>query len=189
MAVTEQEPLFTAHARARYAALPKTPELRIGVALVEMSPPMGADIAPEATAQFALGQSFPVQVTAFEGQPHPFVWAGHEIHSRHERIHTPTADLIAVAEDMLGYPRRVCRPLAGQQDWAGEPPAGRYYGFDPGQGGDVCRFGGLNGWMVHFQAPSTGDFELSAAVVRHRQDPTSEDAVQLGTLSVHITLT
>lgn len=191
MSAPGPEQTITAHARARYQALAHTPQLRIAVALTTSLPPAGGDVGPEATARFAAEQSFALWVAAFEGEL-PRLWAGHEIHSRHQRITTPTADVIAAAEGGLDYPRWACRALAGHEDWADEPPAGRYYGFAPGEGDNLgaggCRIGGLNGWWLHFQAPSSGDFELSAAVVRHRQDPESEDAVQLGTVSVHITL-
>ena len=192
MSAPGPERLITVHARASYQALARTPPLRIAVALTTFLPPAGGEVGPEATAEFAVEQSFALWVAAFEGEL-PRSWAGHEIHSRHQRITTPTADVIAAAEGALDYPRWACRALAGHEDWAEEPPAGRYYGHTPGQGEDLsaggCQIGGLNGWWLHFQAPSSGDFELSAAVVRRRQDPRSEDAIQLGTVSVHITLT
>lgn len=179
----------TVTARAVYHPLPDTPDLRLGLALTNLFLPLGDAITPHARDTFAVGGSFPVTLTAFEGEPHPFRWAGHEIHSRHRRIRTCDVDVIALAENGLEVPRWACRALPGLEDWAEDAPVGAYWGFPAGDPrADVCRYGYLNGWTVHLQAPSTGTFELplrwcAGGATRPIQAPE-----QLGSVTVHVTI-
>ena len=105
MSAPGAEQLVTVHARASYQALARTPPLRIAVAPTTFLPPAGGEVGPEATAEFAVEQSFALWVAAFEGEL-PRSWAGHEIHSRHQRITTPTADVIADACAHVPVPRQ-----------------------------------------------------------------------------------
>lgn len=182
--------LCTVTARAHYESLPGTQHLAVGVALTSWQYPDGDDIQPVVTAEFANWDSFPVNLIAFAGDPPVRWWVGVEIHSRHSRIRTSTVDVLAVAETDLAAERHDSRPLPGLEDWTDPPPVGLLWGFPTGHPGtDVCRFGSMSGWMVHPQRPSTGTFELAAPVVRWRADPTSEEAQQLGVVTVHVTIT